>query len=255
MGAVAWAMRQRSVSHPRSSNRTCRSPASGSPTGFIARRTEKKPWPQASSVQQRSLLRLTVQLSLKGPGHSRCLQAHRQSPSPRHLRKHTRSQGPLLRRRYLASTLLRPCPTPAKAAACCDVEAATLARDGSPPITRITFPTCRAHYPGGSSGCLRRFFPARAAFPNWQEGRHPHCHFRGLLGLHSRYGPPDRSAAQGNLCHEAPALAVARTAARQLPDQSTTLWVESSSTSDARLRGALPIDDITPIRSLRRRDE
>src|ERR1700720_1431097 len=35
----------------------------------------------------------------------------------------------------------------------------------------------------------------RDAFPKWQEGRHPHCHFRGLLRLHSRYGPPDRSAA------------------------------------------------------------
>src|SRR5215510_12633082 len=34
-------------------------------------------------------------------------------------------------------------------------------------------------------------------------------------------------------------------AARQLPDQSTTLWVESSSTDDSRLRGALPISDIT----------
>src|SRR6202790_1434620 len=33
-------------------------------------------------------------------------------------------------------------------------------------------------------------------------------------------------------------------AARQLPDQSTTLWVESSSTSDPRLRGALPTGDI-----------
>src|ERR1700731_4496938 len=33
-------------------------------------------------------------------------------------------------------------------------------------------------------------------------------------------------------------------AARQLPDQSTTLWVESSSTSDPRLRGALPRADI-----------
>src|SRR5262249_53762621 len=39
MGAVAWAMRQLSVSHPRSSNRTGRSPASGSPTGFTARHT------------------------------------------------------------------------------------------------------------------------------------------------------------------------------------------------------------------------
>src|SRR6202795_1003875 len=32
--------------------------------------------------------------------------------------------------------------------------------------------------------------------------------------------------------------------ARQLPDQSTTLWVESSSTSDPRLRGALPTTDV-----------
>src|SRR5262249_618915 len=35
-------------------------------------------------------------------------------------------------------------------------------------------------------------------------------------------------------------------AARQLPDQSTTLRVESSSTGNPRLRGALPISDIGP---------
>ena len=39
MGAVAWAIRQRSVSHPRSSNRTCPIKASGSPTGFAERHT------------------------------------------------------------------------------------------------------------------------------------------------------------------------------------------------------------------------
>jgi hypothetical protein len=33
---------------------------------------------------------------------------------------------------------------------------------------------------------------------------------QGLLRLYSRYGPQDRSAAQGGLCHEAPALPVAR---------------------------------------------
>jgi hypothetical protein len=33
-------------------------------------------------------------------------------------------------------------------------------------------------------------------------------------------------------------------AGRRLPDQSTTLWVESSSTSDPRLRGALPYPDM-----------
>ena len=53
-------------------------------------------------------------------------------------------------------------------------------------------------------------FPAGAAFPKWQEGRHPHCHYRGLLRLHTRYGPPDRSAAQGDLCREAPTPTVAR---------------------------------------------
>src|SRR5258706_1541731 len=34
-------------------------------------------------------------------------------------------------------------------------------------------------------------------------------------------------------------------AARQLPDQSTTLWVDSSSTGDSRPRGARPMGDIT----------
>src|SRR6478672_8571087 len=37
-------------------------------------------------------------------------------------------------------------------------------------------------------------------------------------------------------------------AARQLPDQSTILWVDSSSTSDSRLRGALPIADVGQAR-------
>src|SRR5215208_6714569 len=115
-------------------------------------------------------LRLTLQLSLKGPDPIRCLQAHRQSPSPHHLRKRTRSQGPLLRRRCPASTLVRPCPTPALAVACRDVEAATLAHDGPPPITRTTFPTCRAHYPGGSSGCACRLLPRSCSLPQMAGG-------------------------------------------------------------------------------------
>jgi hypothetical protein len=140
-------------------------------------------------------LRLTIQLSLKGPDRYRCCQAHRQSPSPHHLRKRTRSQGPLLRQYYPASTLLRPCPTPALAAACCDVEVATLTVTGLPrlpePPFRRAVPTTPADRAGADVDC----FPAHTAFPKWQEGRHPHCHFRGLLRLHSRYGPPDRSAA------------------------------------------------------------
>jgi hypothetical protein len=53
---------------------------------------------------------------------------------------------------------------------CRDVEAATLARDGSPPITRTTFPTCRAHYPGGSSGCACRLLPRSHGLPQMAGG-------------------------------------------------------------------------------------
>src|SRR6516225_483775 len=42
-------------------------------------------------AERRLGLRLTIQLSLKGLDRYRCCQAHRQSPSPHHLRKHTRS--------------------------------------------------------------------------------------------------------------------------------------------------------------------
>jgi hypothetical protein len=51
-----------------------------------------------------------------------------------------------------------------------DVEAATLARDGSPPITRTTFPTCRAHYPGGSRGCACRLLPHACGLPQMTGG-------------------------------------------------------------------------------------
>src|SRR6267154_4700914 len=115
-------------------------------------------------------LGFAVELSLKAPDFIRRCQAHHQSPSPHHLQKRTRSQGPLLRRHYPASTLLRPCPTPAMAAAYRDVEAATLALDGSPPITRTTFPTCRAHYPGGSSGCVCRLLTRSYSLPQMAGG-------------------------------------------------------------------------------------
>ena len=45
------------------------------------------------------------------------------------------------------------------------VGADTLAHDGSPPITRTTIPTCRAHYPGGSSGCACRLLPHSCSLP------------------------------------------------------------------------------------------
>jgi hypothetical protein len=169
MGAVAWAIRQRPVSHPRSSNRACRFPAPGFPTSFIEGHTGSDPTARGICTANDSPSPFDTATS-DGSGLQRCCQAHRQSPRPRHLRKRTGSQSPLLRRRYPASTLLRPCPTPASAAACCDVEAATLAPNGSPPITRITFPTCRAHYPGGSSGCSCRLLPRSHGLPQMAGG-------------------------------------------------------------------------------------
>ena len=73
------------------------------------------------------------------------------------------------------------------------------------------------------------------------RGRHPHRPFRGLFRLYSCYGPPDCSAAQGDLWP----FRLPDRAARQLPVQSTTLsGREPSSTSDSRLRGAQPSKDI-----------
>ena len=71
--------------------------------------------------------------------------------------------------------------------------------------------TCCAHYPGGSKRVhMSIASPFHAAFPELWAGRHPHCPFRGLLRLHSRYGPHACSTAQGGLCHGASTGPVAR---------------------------------------------
>jgi hypothetical protein len=116
-------------------------------------------------AEGRLRLRLTIELPLKVPDLFGRFEAHRQSPPPHHLRKRTRSQGPFLRRNYPASTVVRPCPTPARSTAKSGVEVATSDLDGSPPITRITIPTCRVHYPGGPDRCTCRLLPCRRGLP------------------------------------------------------------------------------------------
>src|SRR5262245_30324910 len=96
--------------------------------------------------------------------------------------------------RRLKATL-RPLPSPVTG----------LPRLPEPPFRRAV-PTTPADRTGARVDC----FPAHAAFPKWQEGRHPHCHVRGLLRLHSRYGPPDRSAAQRRPLSRGSSLPVAR---------------------------------------------
>src|SRR5262245_23317313 len=63
-----------------------------------------------------------------------------------------------------------PVRRPPKPPPVSNVEAATLAYDGPPPITRTTFPTCRAHYPGGSSGCSCRLLPRSCSLPHIPGG-------------------------------------------------------------------------------------
>jgi hypothetical protein len=132
-----------------------------------------------------------------------------------------------------------------------DVEAATLARDGYPPITRTTFPTCRAHYPGGSSGCACRLLPRSRSLPQMAGGS------ASALSL-SRPAQASLTLRPTGSLSRPKAAFVTRLqpfrlpgrAARQLPDQSTTLWVDSPSTSDSRLRGARPTTDITNTYSI-----
>ena len=259
MGAVAWAMRQRPVSHPRSSNRTCRSPASGSPTGFTVRHTGSRPTARGFSTVS-TLLRPSTQQSRTAPvfsGVFRLIANHHDlaifesAPEVRALcsASVTRPQ-----RSY------DPVRLPSWPIAFRNVEAATLATDGSPPITRTTFPTCRAHYPGGSSGCACRLLPRSCSLPQMAGGSASALSLSRPAQASLALRPAGSlSRPQATFVTRLQPFRLPGRAARQLPDQSTTLRVESSSTDDSRLRGALPgTDSCTAtnnifIRSPRRR--
>jgi len=65
--------------------------------------------------------------------------------------------------------------------------------------------------PMDQNRCFCRLLPhPTRAFPGTSAGRRPSLHFRGLLRLHSCYGLPDCSTAQGGFCHEASTRPVAR---------------------------------------------
>src|SRR5215510_2023267 len=129
--------------------------------------------------------------------------------------------------------------------ACRDVEAATLARDGSPPITRTTFPTCRAHYPGGSSGCSCRLLPRSCCLPQMAGGSASALSLSRPAQASLTLRPAGSlSRPEATFVTRLQPMQLPAQAARQLPDQSTTLRVDSSSTDDSRLRGALPLADI-----------
>src|SRR5665811_930543 len=131
------------------------------------------------------------------------------------------------------------------AAAFRDVEAATLALDGSPPVT--------TNHPTDVPCPLpRRIAWVRVSIASPHVRPSPNDRRVGIrivtfeacsgfthVTAH-RIAQPPKAAFVTRL---QPCRLPDRTA-RQLPDQSTTLWVESSSTSDPRLRGARSIASI-----------
>ena len=109
-----------------------------------------------------------------------------------------------------AQRTIRPCPTPAWSTAVSGVEAATYR-------PRRVSPDYPHHYSDVPCPLPRRTRQVHVSIaslstrpsPVWsQVGVRIHS-FEALLRLYSRYGPPDRSTAQGGLCHEASTWPVA----------------------------------------------
>src|SRR4051794_11341516 len=107
-------------------------------------------------------------------------------------------------------------------------------------MTRITLPACRAPYPGGS-----RRVPVSIASPLTRPSPFPRRVGIRIFTFEASSGftrvtarwiaqPPKAAFVTRLQPSQLPGQA-----ARQLPDQSTTLWVEPSSTGDTRRRGAL----------------
>jgi TolB-like protein len=115
------------------------------------------------------------------------------------------STGVTRPQQYFDPVRLPPTPTPETPLRPLPSCQTGIPRLPEPPSQRAV-PTTPADRMSASVDC----FPIHAAFPVLQAGRHPHLYFRGLLRLHSRYGPLACSTAQGGLCHEASAQLVTR---------------------------------------------
>jgi hypothetical protein len=113
----------------------------------------------------RFLLRLAIQLPLKRPDLIWCFQAHHQSPhlgffeSAPEVRALPSTGVARLRRYY------DPLRVPARPPSLARALKLNSARTGVPPLARITFPACRAHYPGGPNRCACRSLPGRCCLP------------------------------------------------------------------------------------------
>ncbi len=183
-----------------------------------------RPCRRASRSGVRFRLRLEIELLLKVPDVVRRFKAHRQSPSAllAFLRsapevRPLSSTGITRLHRSYEPVQLPIAPPPKWWRLRWQPPRARVSPDESHCLINVPCPLPR---PIGTGAYVRFPSPFRAAFPVTQAGRHPHRYFRGLLGLHSRYGPLTRSAAQGDLCHKASTRQLLGQAACQLLDQT-----------------------------------
>ena len=175
----------RSVSLPRSSNRTCGFAASGFPTG-LARCPRHERFVRGA-MPRTHCLRNRVQLPRETPD---ILQACRLAPVPcrRLLRKHPEvrplpSTGVTRLLRYYEPLRLPAAPPPEVT-----LRVATPLAAGSPTLRQKTFRTCCSHYPGGLPRVHLSVLPrGMAASLPFGRSRRPRLHFRGLHRIHSRY--------------------------------------------------------------------
>jgi hypothetical protein len=94
------------------------------------------------------------------------------------------------------------------------VEAATFVSPGSPPITQITFPACRAQYPGGPNRCLSvSSLFARPSPVYWRVGIHDFT-FEACSGFTRVTACKVAARPKADFCPEASTRPVAR------PDRS-----------------------------------
>src|SRR4029077_589394 len=116
-----------------------------------------------------------------------------------------------------------------------------LPRLPEPPFRRAA-PTTPANRAGAHVDC----FPASHGLPQMAGGSASALSLSRPAQASLTLRPTGSlSRPQATLVTRLQPLRLAARAARQLPDQSTTLRVDSSSTDDSRLRGALPIPDLS----------
>jgi hypothetical protein len=189
---------------------------------------------------RRLRLRLAIELSLERPDLIGCFRAHRQSPPPRLLRQHARSEGPSLHRSYSASPVLRPSPTPAWPAALATALGLVPATTGLPRLPVSPFQRAVPITPVDHNGCFCRLLPhrTRPSPIHRRVGVHKSLSrpAQALLtlrpaGLLSRPRRPLSRGFSTPGCPSMPLVSYQR--------NPTTLRMEPTSTGDTRPRGAL----------------